>query len=437
MKLLVYTDSITPRVEYIFQFVLGDILGIDYSISTSVEDFNRYDGAKICYSTIPTTSNALQLIPHSILFDKGIDTTYSFKVDRWDSVPAFPRTSSSADIPFDIFAGAFYLVSRYEEYHYQPDEHGRFQCKRSFAARNGFIDLPLVDIWAMKLLTAITAKWSNFTHAPRKFNYLLTFDLDSAFAIKAKGLRSFASTVLTLIRLNIKDFNFRLAVHFGIKDDPFEVFAKLLNILPDKTKVKWFVNAGRYSKYDKPASVSKAKVREVLDTISNNFDMGLHPSYRTFGNIDLLVKEKKRLEAATGRQLFDSRFHYLRFSIPTSYRHLLDAGITSDYSMGYPNTFGFRASTCTPFNFFDLELDKTTHLKVYPFQCMDSIVAKHKQQHEREELIEKMKIHINTIKYVGGTFISIWHIDYLSGYKTQGDMWNALTSIIHHIKKAQ
>ena len=55
--------------------------------------------------------------------------------------PAFFQTDG--DFPFDIFAAAFFLVSRYEEYlSFQPDKYGRFPHQASLAFKENFLEIP-------------------------------------------------------------------------------------------------------------------------------------------------------------------------------------------------------------------------------------------------------------------------------------------------------
>ena len=73
-----------------------------------------------------------------------------------------------------------------------------------------------------------------------------------------------------------------------------------------------------------------------------------------------MKKEKNRLEGITNMQTKRSRQHYLRFSLPETYQQLIDLEIEEDYSMGYASHVGFRASTCTPFYFYDLDFEIQT-----------------------------------------------------------------------------
>ena len=91
----------------------------------------------------------------------------------------------------------------------------------------------------------------------------------------------------------------------------------------------------------------------------NEFQENARPS-SYFG----LKKEISRLNDITSGSIIMSRFHYLRFSLPESYQILIEAGIKEDYSMGYVDRIGFRAGTCTPFYFYDLNNEKTSEVNM-------------------------------------------------------------------------
>ena len=48
--LLVYSHSITPRLNYIFRHVLTRILGIEIGFTSKVEEFIAHDGLKFSYT---------------------------------------------------------------------------------------------------------------------------------------------------------------------------------------------------------------------------------------------------------------------------------------------------------------------------------------------------------------------------------------------------
>ena len=132
-------------------------------------------------------------------------------------------------------------------------------------------------------------------------------------------------------------------------------------------------------------------------------------------NAVLLKKEKERLEGITNTPVKSSRQHYLRFSLPDTYQHLIDLEIEEDHSMGYASNVGFRASTCTPFYFYDLDFEIQTPLKVYPFALMDTTLNDYMKLTPKQTL-GRIRDLINEVKAVNGTFITLFHNESLSDY---------------------
>ena len=88
-------------------------------------------------------------------------------------------------------------------------------------------------------------------------------------------------------------------------------------------------------------------------------------------------------------------------------------GITSDYSLGYSHYIGFRASTCTPFYFYDLVQDRISSLKLHPLVIMDVTLKKYMGK-SSEELFDIMSEYAEKIKEVNGEFVSLFHNESLS-----------------------
>ena len=156
----------------------------------------------------------------------------------------------------------------------------------------------------------------------------------------------------------------------------------------------------------------------LIRSISKNHLIGIHPSYNSFNSLKTLKMEISRLDNIVTTTSM-SRFHYLRFSLPESYQILLRAGIKQDFSMGFVDRIGFRAGTCTPFYFYDLENELTTNLKILPFAYMDGVLNdKLKYNTENSsKLISEIK---QQVKNVNGSFNAVWHNESLSNQ----DRWN-------------
>ena len=414
--ILVYTHKITPRVRYIFKHIITRTLLIPVDFTTKVEEFVAHNGPKLSYTKTPL-GNEFFIKSNDLLFEQGVNDL-EINVQKWEEVPCFFRAGSKSVLPFDIFAASFYLISRYEEYlPHVKDLHGRYTAPESLAYNNGFLEKPVVDIWAYKLLAKLTEKFPDYTYKTRSYKYLSTIDIDNAFAYKYKNfIRSVGGFVTDLFKLRLINVWYRLTVTLNIKKDPFDNFEKILKIKKTKdVKTIFFCSIGDYTTFDTNVSASKNKYRLLIKDLVDYASVGLHPSYFTMQNPALLKKEKERLESITNTPVIRSRQHYLRFNLPETYQQLIDLEIAEDYSMGYASKVGFRASTCTPFYFYDLDFEIQTPLKVFPFALMDTTLNDYMKITPKQSL-GKIRDLRNEVKAVNGTFITLFHNESLSNH---------------------
>ena len=414
--ILIYTHKITPRVNYIFKHIFTRILQIDIKFTTKVEDFVAYSGVKLSY-TKTALGTEFFMKSADLLFEQGINDI-ELQITKWDKTPCFFATGMKSIIPFDVFSASFYLISRYEEYlPHVKDVHGRFSAKESVAFKNGFLEKPLIDIWAYKLLAKIKAFFPHFEYKQRKYTFISTLDIDNAYAYKYKSVvRTVGGLLKDIYHLNILNVWDRLGVLANFKKDPFDTFAKILKIKKEyNVRTVFFFLVADYTSFDTNTSVAKNKFKLLIKEMVDYARVGLHPSYYTMKNIDLLKKEKERLEAITHIPTLRSRQHYLRFELPTTYQNLIDLEINEDYSMGYASHTGFRASTCTPFYFYDLDFEIQTPLKVFPFAVMDTTLNDYMKLTPKQSL-GKIRDLKNEVERVNGTFITLFHNESLSGY---------------------
>ena len=112
------------------------------------------------------------------------------------------------------------------------------------------------------------------------------------------------------------------------------------------------------------------------------------------------------MEDIINTKLKASRQSFSKLNLPESYRNLIELEIFEDYTMGYVNQIGFRAGSCTPFLFYDLDYEIQTPLKIHSYHVMDYVLLKN------ESLLDKKKVLyeiINEVKQVKGEFIPIFH----------------------------
>ena len=200
------------------------------------------------------------------------------------------------------------------------------------------------------------------------------------------------------------------------KKDPFDTF-DFLKKMQEKYNVPfiYFFLLADYSNKDRNVSHKRKNVKSIIQQVIKYATTGIHPSYYANTHTTSLEKEKNRLEKITGNMVTKSRQHYIRITLPQSYRILIENGITDDYSMGYATELGFRAGICTPFYFYDLEKEEKTKLKIHPFATMEATLHYYKKI-VPENGMKHLKPIIDEIKAVNGTFYSVWHNDFLSDY---------------------
>jgi len=154
-------------------------------------------------------------------------------------------------------------------------------------------------------------------------------------------------------------------------------------------------------------------MRRLIRDLDRGAQLGIHPSYQHGCHREGIVKEKQRLEEITGRPISRSRQHYLRLQLPQTYQHLLAAGLHQDYTMGFPDQVGFRASIALPFPWYDLSEERQTELIIHPFQAMDVTLRQYLALRP-QEISDRLAPLIRSAKEVGGVFCTLWHNSSLS-----------------------
>ena len=405
--LLVYTHKITPRLNYIFKQVCTRILGIPVSFTSQVEEFIAHDSLKMSYTT-QQLGNEFHIKNHAILFEQGLSDN-DIHVHEWEDTKCFFYNGDKGDISFDIFAASFYLLSRYEEYlPHVKDEYGRFTAKDSIAFKHQFLQQPVVDIWAIKFKKALQVKFPNYQFKDKHYQIKPVIDVPTAYYFKSKGLmRSIGGTLSDLYRFKLKQLYERYLVLFGLKKDPYDTFNWIINKQKQiKIKFQVFFLIGDFSTYDKNVNINKKGFVSLIKSVADYSKVGLKASYFALDDFDILRREKVNMESIINTSLVASRNSFNKLNLPNCYRNLVNLEVKEDYSMGYVNHIGFRAGTCSPFLFYDLDYEVQTPLMIHAFHIMDYTLLKTKSQLDKKQTLEKL---IKEVKNVNGTFIPIFH----------------------------
>lgn len=405
--LLVFTHKITPRLSYAFKHICTRILGVPVSFTTTIEEFIAHESLKISYAKQPL-SNEIFIRSHELLFEQGLNDV-EIHVHDWDTTKAFFGTSEKSSLPYDIFAATFYLLSRYEEYlPHVKDEYGRFLAKESLAFKNGFLHQPVIDIWAYKFKSVLQVQFPDFEFPKKSYSIQPVIDVPMAYYFRQKGLlRTIGGTLGDLFRFKFRQFYQRYLVLFGFQRDPYDTF-KWIITKQKQTKFKFvvFFLIGDYSTYDKNINVNRKQFVSLIKSVSDYCKVGLKASYFALEDIEVLKKEKKKMESIVNYGLEASRHSFSKLNLPESYRNLIELEVKQDFTMGYINELGFRAGTCTPFQFYDLDYEVQTPLQINAFHCIDYALLKRQSFLDKKQELERL---IQQVKQVNGTFTPVFH----------------------------
>jgi hypothetical protein len=408
-NILIYSELITSRQEYIFSFFFNELFGINHKLTNDYEHFKQSTQHKFIYSRKEFSEKTIYLKAHPLLFESEIRKV---SIDYFESsgYPAFFKSSNDSFFPFDIFAASFYLISRYEEYlDFEADKFGRFRVGESIAFKHDFLEEPIIDIWSIMLKNKLLEQFPTLRFKTRKFSYLSTIDIDNAYAHLHKGIVRTSLSVLQSGLKNPQKLIGKIKVLLGLDKDPYDNYDFLDEIHKKYTiETIYFILFSKYGKYDKNPTVKNKQFRKLIKRIGKNNEVGLHPSFQSNYKNEVLISEKNELEKLIEKKIEQSRQHFLMLKLPDTYENLIKLGITKDYSMGYSSHPGFRAGTCTPFYFFNLKTNEPTNLRITPFAVMD-VCFRDYLKCSPSEALKKIKKIITSIKKVNGLFVSLWH----------------------------
>ena len=155
--------------------------------------------------------------------------------------------------------------------------------------------------------------------------------------------------------------------------------------LEESAKVQWLkpksykIALGRYH-------VNEPEVAAVMRELdAAGWEIGLHGSYYSYDNPELLKREKAAVESVLGHEIIGIRQHYLNWNEKT-WRYQQEAGFKYDSTWGFTRAIGFKEEKVKPFH----PIDGGDFCEI-PLTIMDSCFASTKDRWERlEEIIAEI-----------------------------------------------
>jgi hypothetical protein len=411
--LLLYSPHITPRLRYIVDFISKEIFDEPISLTSDKEGYKGHPGPRLNYSDTEIDEEDFFLRSTPLLFETGV-RPQGIECFELNFHKAFFPTEG--DFPFDIFAATFYLISRYEEYlPAAPDEYGRYDHTHSLAWKEGFLDIPLVNIWIKEFKKALGKKYPGLIFRYPSFKFVPTYDIDVAYSYLHKGwMRNLGGLLRSLSKGQWREIHRRVNVLRGRLRDPFDAYEWLdsLHLYCRLKPYYFFLAAARQKGVDKNISPDGKGLQELVRYHAFGYRVGIHPSWQSGDRESLLKEEIEWMECITEKEVTRSRQHYIRMTLPGTYRSLIKHGIRQDFSMGYGSINGFRASVASSFYWYDLEKEEKTPLRLFPFCFMDAN-SFYEQGDTPAQAMQELMHYYHLIRKEGGLMVTIWHNTFL------------------------
>ncbi len=253
MLIIETSAKFLPEKTYIFQVLLGQLLGVEHRIvvaerSNYLLRLPRGGTITIEDHFFAKTPEGSYLRPEHVPAQVNTFTQPYEPPERLTAIygtPQFVFYKQSITCGLDVFASAFFMLTRWEEY-VQPerDEHGRFPAKCALASRAGFLDRPVVNEYADLLWQMLLRLGWSAPRPARQFRLQLSYDVDypQLWASSLARLRTLGGSLLQ--RHQPRETLFWLKKHFFKRQDPYDTFDELMDLAeqngqPAHVSISW------------------------------------------------------------------------------------------------------------------------------------------------------------------------------------------------------
>jgi hypothetical protein len=335
--------------------------------------------------------------------------------DRFCSVCG-SQQGARVDCHVDVVAGAFFMLSRYEETVVRAvDALGRFPAEASVAYQEGFLQEPVVNQYAEQLLKMLhiagyageRRRW--WGGAP--WAIALTHDVDRlhrfphgrppALAI-ARSLVGGARAGAPQLGDLLDDY---MQTVTGRKTDEYNCLEEI---------AAWEVSVGAHSSYyflgdsvGRHGADYAVDAPDVVATVKRlaiaGHEVGFHAGFSAHDDALRFHRELSKVRSA-GIPIFGGRQHYLRWQTSITWRLWEAEGLAYDSTLGYSGFAGFRCATCLPFHPYDIESDREMSIWEWPLTFMDATYLS--AWSEGQNVLDRLS---QECQHYGGVLVLLWH----------------------------
>jgi hypothetical protein len=400
-QLFVLVPSITQRLLLVMDHFASNYWNAEIHYILNPNEIIPEQMAR--FSLSPHPIQGWPTIPaHSLLF--STEKTDSIFINH-DGLPAKYPTDFA--YPYDVFSAAFFLISRMQqETSCQRDSLNRFPASASILATLGMYENNIVGFWAYHFQDWLIHQFPFWKKYLPNISTQITVDVDHLYRVKGRTFFEVSRGIVGSFRKgNFSEGWQRWLTYVDpAKKDAFDTFEKY----PENSIL--FIQMGMDGKWNKSMGIGNEAFRKKIKELSGQFTIGLHPSTKAAFSFEHLVEEKNDLEEIIEKKVIHSRQHYL-FGNASTWQHLMQLGITHEFTGLAADLQGFQLGTSFPVPFYDFRQEKITSMMIYPSTWMDATAYFYLKQDFNQMQSHHQKMKEATWKY-GGVWCPLYHNNY-------------------------
>lgn len=326
----------------------------------------------------------------------------------------------NALLDFDIVAATFVLASDFQDLiSLERDEYDRLRAMDSLQYKLGVLDYPVVNYYSA-FLKGKVEEYFGITIEPKTYDgsehgVALTHDVDFTSFLNPRMIRRemFGVAVLNRHQLGstqrLTKLLFPLYALFGY-DFPKIGLRFLRNTeMTDELKSTFFIKTGATAMQDIPYNYRSRSMMEFMKSLMDaGFEIGIHPSMKTYVDLNEFVREKNRLQDVLGKRVNSVRHHYLKFTAGKTVDIWEKAEIKYDSTLGFSREVGFRNSIAFPYPLYNFAEDRISEVIELPLVFMDGTLAENKTI-TNEQAVARMKALLLETKTAHGAAAILFH----------------------------
>lgn len=328
-------------------------------------------------------------------------------------------TESSVRCESDLFASAFFMLSRWEEHCIEAkDAYGTCDENELLSVKHSFFKRPVVNEYVEIMRAFLATLGCAVCDDNRESQTYLTYDVDDLFFTGLRKwkyfIRSLGGDVIR--RKSLKMFFRRVKFvlcNFG--KDLYDPFEELLQLNPQACSL-FFFKAQFGGEPGASYDIRDKRLKPLFARLqSAGCHIGLHSSEMAYNNREQLDREISRLKQSAGLAGIDGNRNHMLFYDVNQLEYLARQDIFLDSTFGFHFRNGFRCGICQKYPMFNYLSRHAMEVYQLPFAVKDngSFYLDKTGESMRNDILSV----ISTVKRYRGDAVFLWHTNKLNSFE--------------------